>query len=509
MFHATFARFQALLVDPDPRRQRWVILALLLASGLFIGLLVGVAGPLVALALALVLIAGALVLRDVMWGLVGVIAISALLPFATLPFKIGFTPSFLDLAIFATFGVWALQYALGQRTRLETSSIGGAVALFLIMAAFTFAMGLQHARPTSNNLRQFMEMVLSISLFFVTINVVQTRRQLTFLAKALMLGGAGAAALGILFYVMPQDATVWVLDRLARFGYPGGFGALRFINDDPNGVMRAIGTSIDPNVFGGLLIMLGVFTAPQLFVKKPIFSRHWIILFLAMEVLALYLTMSRGSMFGFGLGLVAIGALRYRKLLVLGLIAAAVFFFLPFTQDYIQYALTGLAGQDRSTQMRIGEYRDALRLISAYPIFGVGFTGTPQIDLYIGVSSLYLLMAEEMGLVGLAVFLITIILFLNALIQGLRRSRKDPKLDALLLGVLGATVGLLAGGLLDHYLFNLTYPHMTSLLWIFVGLGMVAVQFALAETLETAPAQLVHNQRSKINDQKRSYEAFL
>jgi O-antigen ligase len=196
-------------------------------------------------------------------------------------------------------------------------------------------------------------------------------------------------------------------------------------------------------------------------------------------------------MLGFGLGLVAIGALRYRKLLVLGLIAAAIFFFLPFTQDYIQYALTGLAGQDRSTQMRIGEYRDALRLISSYPVFGVGFTGTPQIDLYIGVSSLYLLMAEEMGLVGLAVFLIVIILFLNALIQGLRQSRKAPKLDALLLGVLGATVGLLAGGLLDHYLFNLTYPHMTSLLWIFIGLGMVAVQFVLGEAPETAPAQLV------------------
>jgi O-antigen ligase len=491
MIHATFARVQSLLVDPDPRRQRWVILALLLASGLLIGLVVGVAGPLVALALAIVLIAGALVLHDVMWGLVGIIAMSALLPFATLPFKIGFTPSFLDLAIFATFGVWVLKYALGQETRLETSSIGGAVALFMVMAAFAFAMGLQHARPTSNNLRQFMEMVLSITLFFVVINVVQTRQQLTFLARALMLGGAGAAALGILFYIMPQDATVWVLDRLARFGYPGGFGALRFINDDPNGVMRAIGTSIDPNVFGGLLVMIGVFTAPQLFIKKPIFSRRWIILFLAMEVLALYLTMSRGSMFGFALGLVAIGALRYRKLLVLGLIAGAVFLILPFTQDYLQYALTGLAGQDRSTQMRIGEYRDALRLISAYPVFGVGFTGTPQIDLYIGVSSLYLLMAEEMGLVGLAVFLLVIILYLNSLIQALRHSRPIPQLDAFLLGMLGAMAGLLAAGALDHYLFNLTYPHMTALLWIFVGLGMVSVQFALGEESESASVQLV------------------
>jgi uncharacterized protein YacL len=141
--------------------------------------------------------------------------------------------------------------------------------------------------------------------------------------------------------------------------------------------------------------------------------------------------------------------------------------------------------------MRIGEYRDALRLITAYPVFGVGFTGTPQIDLYIGVSSLYLLMAEEMGLVGLGIFLITILLFLNALIRALRQSRKNPSLDALLLGVFGAMVGLLAGGVLDHYLFNLTYPHMTSLLWIFIGIGMVSVEFVLGEEPAPAPAELV------------------
>ncbi len=491
MVHSTLIRFQSLLVDPDPHRQRWAILALLLASGLVIGLVIGVAGPMIALALAIVLIAGALVLHDVMWGLVGIIAMSALLPFATLPFKIGFTPSFLDLAIFATFGVWVLKYVLGEETRLKTSPIGGAVALFMVIAAFTFAMGLQHARPTSNNLRQFMEMVLSISLFFVVINVVQTRKQLNFLSRALILGGAAAAALGILFYIMPQDATVWVLDRLARFGYPGGFGALRFINDDPNGVMRAIGTSIDPNVFGGLLILTGVFTTPQLFVEKPILSRRWIFLFLAMIALTLFLTMSRGSMFGFALGVAAIGALRYRKLLVIGLVVGAILLVVPFTQDYIQYALSGLFAQDRSTQMRIGEYRDALRLITAYPVFGVGFTGTPQIDLYIGVSSLYLLMAEEMGLVGLGIFLITILLFLNALIRALRQSRKNPSLDALLLGVFGAMVGLLAGGVLDHYLFNLTYPHMTSLLWIFIGIGMVSVEFVLGEEPAPAPAELV------------------
>ena len=49
-----------------------------------------------------------------------------------------------------------------------------------------------------------------------------------------------------------------MLDRLARFDYPGGFGALRYIEDDPSGTMRAIGTAVDPNVLGGMMIMVAI-----------------------------------------------------------------------------------------------------------------------------------------------------------------------------------------------------------------------------------------------------------
>lgn len=493
MLRSAYNYFFPLLVDPDPKRQRRAIIGLLVIGGLGIGLLVGIVGPTIAVALAIAALGAWLVLRSSLWGLLGIIVVSTLLPFATLPFKIGFTPSFLDLAIFATFGVWALKYALAEETQFTASSIGGIVALFLVMAALTFAIGLQYSRPTSNNIRQFGEMVLSITLFFVVVNVVRERRQLLFLMRSLMLGGAGAAFIGVVFYVIPTTATVWVLDHLARLGYPGGFGALRFVNDDPNGLMRAIGTSIDPNVFGGLLILVGMITLPQLFSERPLFSRRWVGIMLALDILALYLTISRGSMAGFVVGLAVIGVLRYRKLLLLGFIAAAIFFVLPFTQSYVQHLLQGLAGQDRATQMRFGEYKDALTLISRYPVFGVGFTGVPEIDLYIGVSSLYLLMAEEMGLVGLGIFLVTIAFFLNALLQGLRLPIRDAEYDPIILGILGAMVGLLVGGVFDHYLFNLTYPHMTALLWIVVGLGMKAVVLAQetaaqAHTLETEAA---------------------
>ncbi len=482
MLSSYLDRFRSQLVSPDPRVQRQAVLLALLAAGLVAGLAIGVLGPIIALALTVAAIGAVVVLRSPLWGLVGVILIATLLPFATMPFKIVFTPSFLDIAIFATFGVWALAYALARETRFEFSSLGGFVLLFLLLAAFSFVLGMEHARPTSNNLRQFMEMILSIALFFVVINVVRDEESLFLLARALILGGAGAAFFGILFYVLPREATVWILDHMARIGYPGGYGALRFVEDDPNGIMRAIGTSIDPNVFGGLLILAGVFTLPQVVSKRPLFPRGWVALFAIMDVTALFLTISRGSMLGFLIGLVAIGLMRYRKLLLWGLMGALFFgvllMFIPFVQAYIQHFIEGLQFQDRATQMRLGEYKDALTLISRYPLFGVGFTGAPEIDLYIGVSSLYLLMAEEMGLVGVAAFLLTMLAFVLQLIHGLRHAHQDARLEAIMLGVLGAMAGLLAAGVLDHYLFNLNYPHMTALLWIFVGMGVSAAQYA-------------------------------
>ena len=50
-----------------------------------------------------------------LWGAIGIIT---LLPFAALPFKLVFTPTFLDLAVGGTFLVYLMQWMTGQRRRL-------------------------------------------------------------------------------------------------------------------------------------------------------------------------------------------------------------------------------------------------------------------------------------------------------------------------------------------------------------------------------------------------------
>jgi len=36
-------------------------------------------------------------------------------------------------------------------------------------------------------------------------------------------------------------------------------------------------------------------------------------------------------------------------------------------------------------------------------------------------------------------------------------------------------VGALVSGIFDHYWFNMTYPHMTVLLWLFLGLATATI----------------------------------
>ena len=175
-----------------------------------------------------------------------------------------------------------------------------------------------------------------------------------------------------------------------------------------------------------------------------------------------------------------IGLLRYRKLLLVAMIGAGLLLLLPPAGAYLAHLIEGLQLQDRATLMRLGEYKDAFALISRYPWLGVGFSGSPDANLYVGVSSLYLLMAEEMGVIGVAWFLVVAGLFLASLFNAWRRIRRadppQPRSEALLLGLGAAVVGVLVGGFFDHYLFNLVYPHMSMMFWVYLGLGMAAVR---------------------------------
>jgi len=486
---------QQLVFAQKPWQRQMALLLLLLLGSLAIALFIGIVGPLLALIAAVALMAGLLILLDTHWGFVALAAVVYGLPFASLPVSIGFKPTFLDAALGALFFVWMLKLVLGIEREFILSPLGLLVGLFMLMALFSFAYGLTHSSANSFFIRRFAEILLGMALFFMAINTIRTTDELNWVVRWLTLAGWGCALIAVLFYLIPEAATVWVLDRLARFDYPGGYGSLRYIEDDPNGTMRAIGTAVDPNVLGGMMILVTGLLAPQLFAQERLWPRWLTAIMLGTATLALYLTYSRSALLGLATSLGVLALLKYRKLIPLGLLGLLLLLFLPQTQEYMARFYEGILGQDLATQMRFGEYKDALILINRYPLFGVGFTGVPDIDIYLGVSMLYLTIAQNMGVVGLLIFLAIMGGFFIMMLRSWRHGY-PPGLEALLLGLVGAVAGALISGIFDHYWFNMTYPHMTVLLWLHVGLGVAVMLIRQGDPGEQAFASEEINKRN-------------
>jgi O-antigen ligase len=459
------------------------IVALCLLVGLIGGATMGLLGPILTVALMVAIVAGLLVLRSTQWGLAALIGLICLLPYGALPVNIGFTPTFLDLAMLAVFLVWAANLVSGRQRQFIASSLGLPILVFLLWCTFTFVAGLAHAPLTANVLRHFVEVLLAISFFYVAINCVKTQQQLEGVTLAILLAGSAAAAIGVVLYFIPGEWTIRLLSVLRPFGYPTGGDVLRYIEDDPSQALRATSTSIDPNALGGLLVLVSALPVAQLFSPKPLLRRPFTALMFVVVALALILTFSRGAMAGMVAALAFLAVVRYRRLLPLMLLGGVLFLTLPQAQGYAQRFIEGIQGQDLATQMRFGEYKDALILISRYPLLGVGFAGAPDIDLYIGVSSLYLIIAEQVGLVGLGIFLAVMAGFFAITLSAWLRARPEPRLEGILLGYVAALAGVLVSSSFDHFFFNIDFIHLVCFMWLNLGLGVAAARLASTQYL--------------------------
>ena len=452
-----------------PRRLAWLLVVCLLA-GILSGAFVTFATAPIALAFAAGAIGGLVLLRSRMLGVLAVIGIVFLLPFAAVPLGIGFNPTFLNLSLLMALTVWTLQVALGQQPRLMFSSVSPVVLGFTLVALFCFILGLGHAALSSSIARHFAELVLAIVFALVLVNIVQTEENLSLVTRAAVIAGGCAAFIGVFLYILPDDLAIRLLSPLRYVEYNVG---LRYIRDDPSLAERAIGTSGDPNSFGGLLVLVTALTTAHLFSTKRLIPRWVNLIFVGVMLLCLVLTFSRSAMVGVAFALSMIAILQNRRLIPWMIVAGLTFLILPQTRGYVDHFISGVRGEDLATQMRFGEYSDAFRLIQRHPWFGVGFSGVPEIDIYLGVSSMYLLLAETMGIVGLLTFLF----MMSVILLHLHRSWRitvDTQIRATILGVGAGLAGAMVSGIFDHYFVNITFPHAVTLFWLFVGLGLTA-----------------------------------
>jgi hypothetical protein len=483
----TLNPLQIWIAQADRRRYALLIGLAVGALGGSIGLLVGVFEPLIAAASVIGALIGLYVITNVHAALYALIGVLALVPFGTFPFRIGFTPTLIDGAAGAFLFVYILQWVTsGRREFLRLTPAHGLIALYAAWLIISFALGLRVAPPTSTTLRQFAETLLIISLVFVLVDLIRTPEALRRLYRLTILAGAPQAIIALGLYALPDAVAERTLIRLARIGYPDG-GVIRYIEDNPLDNERAIGTFVDPNVLGGFLAICAALTAPQLFARQPLVPRWMLWGMLALLGAALFLTYSRAAMLAFVAGLIFTASFKGNRLYFgLMIAAAAAALILPQTQDYVARLIDAFRAGDLATQMRIGEYSDALRLIQRYPFTGVGFTGTPEIDLYVDVASMYLIMANQIGLIGVGLFATAMIGVLTYGASAWRSARSSPHLRPLFIGSHAALITVLVNGTTDHYFFRLDFQGSITIFWLTVALALTTAQIARRRASEPA-----------------------
>ncbi len=464
-------------------RSSFILLGVLLAAlAALLGALLGYAGFLI----TVIAVAGVAValwaLTNLEIGLWGIVAVIALLPFGALPVKVVFTPTFLDVAMGGVLFVYFMQWMTGRRRQLTVTPAHAPILAFITLAVFAFVAGLTNGPLTSNLARHFAEFILSIAFAFVIVDWIDSREKLGRLAGVIILGGAAAAVIGIGLYVIPESLAERTLSALRVVGYPAG-GVLQYIESNPELGQRAIGTSVNPNAFGGLLAIVGALVAPQVTAAQPALGRRWRPLwgtaFLVIAV-CLILTFSRMAMAGLVLGIfcAALASPRYRAWALILVAGAMLIILLPWTQDYAARFVAGVQGEDLATQMRFGEYKDALILLSRYPWIGVGFAGAPDIDIYLGVSNAYLSIAQQMGFVGLGAFILVLSVVFGWALDRRREAVQDQQLEPIFLGVHAALIAVLTVGLGDHYFVNLDFQPAQTLFWLIIGLCLAAARLS-------------------------------
>ena len=266
-------------------------------------------------------------------------------------------------------------------------------------------------------------------------------------------------------------------------GYPTA-DVLRYVpgpNDTYTDQLRAIGTSVDPNVFGGTLMLALALIVVQWAAPRSVLPRKALILLAVPTAAGVLLSLSRASWLGLAVGLLLIGALRFRRILLVGALVGLALLVTPVGQDFVERFVSGFSTADRATAFRVGEYANAITLLQRYPLLGIGFGSSPDIDVTAGVSSVYLLVAEQTGFLGLGAYLAALWTTWWAGAHALARplvTGQSPEQWEELQGVqaafLAALSGALVAGLLDQYFANQAFPHAVALFWLYAAVLVAA-----------------------------------
>ena len=433
------------------------------AAAVLAGVLAGARTPPAALAGGVAALGVALGLARPAWGLVTALVVAVLVPFVVVPQRLGVQPPVLDVVVAATVAGAAIRAIRGRPELRRGWNLIPRWLLVVAALGATLPVAAGAAAFGASNDGEAAQLAVKMSLYALVPLAVAVLWQgggsLRTLGAVVTATAAVQAGVAIVLH-LAGAAGIQFLESIGPAGYPTT-GVARFLSDQVT--PRATGLQVDPNV-------LGVTLAAAL----P-FGLTWIgggqrriALGLAAVALiggALALTISRASWIAAAAGLLVWLALLRPRLAaataaVLGVAVAAA----PL--EPFERIRQGLLGEDRSAALRLGEIREAFRVISRFPLLGVGYGEAPHPDIFAGVSNVWLWLAERAGVFAAPTHLA---LICGAAQAAVRSAATDPVLRPLLASLAAFAVA----GVFDHHIVS--FPHLVFLVGGLAGLVVARV----------------------------------
>jgi O-antigen ligase len=237
------------------------------------------------------------------------------------------------------------------------------------------------------------------------------------------------------------------------------------------------------NQTAAFLVQFGMFFWGFLqFIKKKKLKFVFYLL-VAITLLAAMYTFSRGGYLAILFGVLVLGILKDRKLLlVLG-----VFLLVwqsvvpPAVRERVNMTEDSNGQLEASAQERVDLWENAERSILSSPIVGNGFATFQlgeHVDNLKDTHNWYVKVLVETGVIGLIVALL-LLQQLIALSYRLFRRTSDPLYQGLGLGLLLATCSCMVSNCFGD---RWTYVEITGLLWVLAGTAIRATHLAMSET---------------------------
>ncbi len=382
-----------------------------------------------------------------------------------------------------TICVWILRGLWLQKFKLRTNPIIWPVLIFLAVNI----LGLVNTPNISRSLTVLAFTIFTIVIALAVPNILRHKNQLTTGIKVLLASMVVVGLFGIFQFVGDL------------IGLPTSITGLRpQYTKEILGFPRVQSTALEPLYFANyLLIPLSV--AIALFLSKASRVRPILLLsIIALGGLNLVLTVSRGGYIAFAV-VIALLVVRYWRevlkprviistLAVSVMIAFTAFRFFGAGEQLTSFTQhVGNIFGGASYVERVETFDIAHRIWLEHPLIGIGPGGfgpyasfhpliTPN-DGYKIVNNVYIELLAETGIIGLATYILLVVIILLRSIKALRKG-KDPLVQAILFGLFSAFIGVLV----QYNTFSVLY---ILHIWTLIGL-IVATQNILLQPPQDA-----------------------